>query len=147
VAGGIYRLSLPRKLVNALVRPLIRLGLSGQMHLLLVPGRKTGRMYSTPVKLVERDGSRWLVAPYGERSWVKNARAAGWVELRRRRRTERVRVVEVAPAEAGPVLRDYLRSTPVTKKFFDVRTDSPLEAFVAEAPRHPVFRIDHAERA
>ena len=80
--SAIYRLSLPRRLVNALARPLIRLGLSGQMHLLVVRGRRTGRLYSTPVKLVERDGARWLVAPYGERSWVKNARAAGSVELR-----------------------------------------------------------------
>jgi deazaflavin-dependent oxidoreductase (nitroreductase family) len=137
-----YSLSLPRRLVNAFVRPLIRLGLSGPMHLLLVPGRKTGRMYSTPVKLVERDGTRWLVAPYGERSWVKNARAAGWVELHRGRHTERFAVVEVGPEEAGSVLRDYLRSTPVTKRFFDVRADSPLEAFVADAPHHPVFRIE-----
>jgi len=142
---SVYSLSLPRRLVNALVRPLIRLGLSGPMHLLLVPGRKTGRTYSTPVKLVERgDGSRWLVAPYGERSWVKNARAAGRVELRKGRRTERVQVVEVGAEEAAPVLRDYLGSTPVTKKFFDVRADSPVEAFVAEAPRHPVFRVERA---
>jgi deazaflavin-dependent oxidoreductase (nitroreductase family) len=147
VASGIYRLSLPRKLVNALVRPLIRVGLSGQMHLLLVSGRKTGRMCSTPVKLVERGGTRWIVAPYGERNWVKNARAAGWVELRRGRSSERVRVTEVDPGEAGPVLRNYLRSTPVTKRFFDVRADSPLEAFVAEASRHPVFRLEQIEDA
>jgi deazaflavin-dependent oxidoreductase (nitroreductase family) len=127
--------------VNALVRPLIRLGLSGPMHLLIVPGRVTGRRYSTPVKVVVRDGSRWLVAPYGERSWVKNARAAGWVELRHGGRVERVAIHAVEPAAAAPVLREYLRSTPVTSRFFDVRTDSPLEAFVAEAPRHPVFRV------
>ena len=140
--AGIYRLSLPRRLTNALVRPLIHVGLSGQMQLLLVPGRRSGRIYSTPVKVVERDGARWLVAPYGERNWVKNARAAGWVELRRGRRTVRFGVVEVGAEEAAPVLREYLRSTPVTRKFFDVRADSPLEAFVAEAPRHPVFRLE-----
>lgn len=139
---SVYRLSLPRRVVNALVRPLIRLGLSGQMHLLLVPGRRSGRIYSTPVKVVERSGIRWLVAPYGERSWVKNARAAGRVELRKGRRAEKVAVVEVGPEEAGPVLRDYLRTTPVTKRFFDVRADSPLDAFAVEAPRHPVFRLE-----
>lgn len=139
-----YRLSLPRSLVNTLVRPLIRLGLSGRMHLLTVPGRTTGRLYSTPVKVVERDGARWLVAPYGERSWVKNARAAGWVELRHGRRVERVTVAAAEPEAAAPVLRDYLRSTPVTRRFFDVRFDSPLEAYVAEAPRHPVLLIGAA---
>ena len=143
--SAIYRLSLPRRLTNLLVRPLIRLGLSGAMHLLVVPGRTTGRLYSTPVKLVDRDEARWLVAPYGERSWVKNARAAGRVELRHGRRVETMRVVEADPATAAPVLRDYLRATPVTQRFFDVLPGSPLEAFVAEAPRHPVFRleIDH----
>src|SRR5882672_7904811 len=114
------------------------------MHLLTAPGRTTGRLYSTPVKLVERDGARWLVAPYGERSWVKNARAAGWVELRHGRRVERVRITAAEPAAAGPVLRDYLRSTPVTQRFFDVHADSPLEAYVAEASRHPVFLIGPA---
>lgn len=142
MAALVYRLSIPKRLVNALARPLIRLGVSGAMHLLVVPGRTTGRLYSTPVKLVERDEARWLVAPYGERSWVKNARAAGWVELRHGRRVERVRVVEADPRAAGPVLEDYLRSTPVTKKFFDVGPDSSPDAFVAEAPRHPVFRLE-----
>jgi len=136
------RLPLPRTLTNALVRPLIRLGVSGRMHLLLVPGRRTGRVYSTPVKVLEFDGGRWLVAPYGERNWVRNASAAGRVELRRGRRAEQVAVVGVGPEEAAPVLRDYLRSTPYTRRFFEVRPDSPLEAFVAEAPRHPVFRIE-----
>jgi len=143
--AGIYRLSLPRRLTNALVRPLIFLGLSGQMQLLLVPGRRSGRIYSTPVKVVEWDGAHWLVAPYGERSWVRNARAAGWVELRRGRRTVRFGIAEAGAEEAAPVLRDYLRSTPVTKRFFDLRADSPLEAFAAEAPRHPVFRLESGQ--
>jgi hypothetical protein len=32
----------------------------------------------------------------------------------------------------------------VVRPFFDVSPDSPLEAFGAEAPRHPVFRIEPA---
>jgi hypothetical protein len=88
------------------------------------------------------DGDRrWLVAPYGEREWVKNARAAGEVELTRARKTTRHAVEEVGPEEAAPVLREYLRTTPVVKRFFAVGRDDALEAFVAEAPRHPVFRV------
>jgi hypothetical protein len=98
-------------------------------------------MYRTPVTLIEHEGARWLVAPYGERNWVKNARAAGWVELWRGRRTERVRLVEVPPAERAPILRDYLRRVPFTRDFFDAPSGAPLEAFAAEASRHPVFRI------
>ena len=29
--------------------------------MLTVPGRKTGRLYSTPVDVIEVDGVRWLV--------------------------------------------------------------------------------------
>jgi deazaflavin-dependent oxidoreductase (nitroreductase family) len=131
-----------RKLGNVLITPLARLGLAGRRtHILTVVGRKTGRSYSTPVLLVFLGGERWLVAPYGERAWVKNARAAGTVELTRARRTERVRVTEVDAQTAAPVLREYLRTTPVTKPFFTASRSAPLEAFAAEAPRHPVFRI------
>jgi deazaflavin-dependent oxidoreductase (nitroreductase family) len=131
-----------RRLGNLVVTPLARLGLAGKrMHILTTVGRKTGRRYSTPVQLVFHDGRRWLVAPYGERAWVKNARAAGAVELTRALRTERVTIDEVDAATAAPVLREYLRKTPVTKPFFDVRAGSSLEEFAAEAPRHPVFRL------
>jgi deazaflavin-dependent oxidoreductase (nitroreductase family) len=111
-----------------------------------VPGRKTGRSYSTPVSLVIDDGTRWLVAPYGEREWVKNARAAGEVELTRARKTTRHRVEEVGPEEAAPVLREYLRTTRIVKPFFDAAPDAPVEAFVVEAARHPVFRLIDAQR-
>jgi deazaflavin-dependent oxidoreductase (nitroreductase family) len=108
---------------------------------LTVPGRTTGRPWSTPVSIVKDDGERWLVAPYGSRNWVLNARAAGWVELRRGRRCERLAVVELAPEDAVPVLRRYYGLARVTRPFFDVSLDSPDAEWLAEAPRHPVFRL------
>jgi deazaflavin-dependent oxidoreductase (nitroreductase family) len=138
-----YRRSLWRRLLNLLMRPLIRLGLGGRrMYLLTVRGRRTGRPYSTPVMLVEDDGGRWLVAPYGERNWVKNARAAGEVELARAGRAARFRVVEAGAAEAAPVLRAYVRSAPITRPFFDAAPKAPVEEFEREAHRHPVFRLE-----
>jgi deazaflavin-dependent oxidoreductase (nitroreductase family) len=138
----VYRLTVPRRLINALVTPLVRLGLGPRhTYLLAVPGRRTGRMHRTPVTLVEHDSGRWLVAPYGERNWVKNARAAGWVELRRGRRSERVRVEELPPDQRAPILRDYLRRVPFTRDFFAAPPDAAVEAFAAEAARHPVFRV------
>jgi deazaflavin-dependent oxidoreductase (nitroreductase family) len=137
-----YRLSLPRRILNAAIRVLARLGLAGRhTYVLSVPGRRSGRRYSTPVTLVERDGQRWLVAPYGVTNWVKNARAAGQVELSRGGHAEIVSLTELDPIESAPVLRDYVRAIRVARPFFDVGPDSALEAFAEEADRHPVFRL------
>jgi deazaflavin-dependent oxidoreductase (nitroreductase family) len=131
-----------RRLGNRLIMPLARLGLAGKRtHVLTVRGRRSGRRDSTPVQLVIDGDQRWLVAPYGEREWVKNARAAGDVELTRARRTTRYRVEEVGPDVAAPVLREYLRATPIVKPYFEADAEAPLEAFAAEAARHPVFRL------
>jgi deazaflavin-dependent oxidoreductase (nitroreductase family) len=137
-----YRKSYWRRALNALVRPLARLGLTGpRTHLLTVPGRRSGRLWSTPVSIVRLGQERWLVAPYGERNWVRNARAAGWVELQRGRTRERLAVVELPPDEAVPVLQEYYRLARVTRPFFAVSLDSPDDEWLAEAPRHPVFRL------
>lgn len=138
-----FRQTWLRRLGNVLITPLARLGLAGKRtHILTVAGRKSGKRYSTPVMLVFHDGKRWLVAPYGERPWVRNARAAGSVELTRALRTERVPVEEADAQTAAPVLREYLRKTPITKPFFDASADSPVEEFAAEAASHPVFKLD-----
>ncbi len=97
------------------------------------------------MSILEQGGERWLVAPYGERNWVKNARAAGWVELERRRRRERLLVDEVDGEQAAPVLREYYRRFRVTRPFFDVSLASSEAEWLAEAPRHPVFRLHPAE--
>ena len=140
-----YRKSYWRRAVNALVRPLARLGLTGpRTYVLTVPGRTSGRLWSTPVSLVQIDGKRWLVAPYGDRNWVKNARAAGWVELRRGRRHERLAVRELEPEAAVPVLREYYRQGRLTRPFFGVSLDSSDAEWLAEARRHPVFVLTRA---
>jgi deazaflavin-dependent oxidoreductase (nitroreductase family) len=137
-----YRKSLWRRALNALVRPLAKAGLTGpRTHLLTVPGRTSGKRWSTPVSIVRLGGERWLVAPYGDRNWVKNARAAGWVELQRGRRRERLGVEELAPADAVPVLQEYFRSSRVTRPFFAVTLESSPAEWLADAPHHPVFRL------
>ena len=140
----VYRLGRGRRLLNVLVKVLLRVGLAGgNTYLLTVAGRRSGRSYSTPVIVVE-DGGRWLVAPYGEVGWVRNLRAAGRATLSRGRRREELSASEVGPQESAPVLREYLRRARVVRPFFDVSPDAPLEAFAAEAGRHPVFRIGPA---
>jgi deazaflavin-dependent oxidoreductase (nitroreductase family) len=137
-----YRLSPGRRAANRVVRLLLRLGLMpGPTYLLTVPGRRTGRPLSTPVTLVEEGRDRWLVAPYGDVAWVRNARAAGQVTLTRGGRAETVPIRELSAADAAPVLQRYVTRVPITRPYFDATPDSPLAAFVAEAPRHPVFAL------
>jgi deazaflavin-dependent oxidoreductase (nitroreductase family) len=136
-----YRLTAPRRFFNRFIGPLIRLGLAGRhTYLLTTHGRKTGTPLTHPVTLIE-DEERFLVAPYGVRAWVKNARASGRVELTRARRTERLRVEELSPGEAGPILREYRSRVKVVAPFLDATPESPREAWEEEARTHPVFRL------
>lgn len=131
-----------RRLVNALFRTLTRLGLGASYrHVLTVPGRKSGRLYSTPVDVIELDGQRWLVAGYGPASWVANARAAGEVTLSRGGHSDRLQVEEAAPGAAVRVLRRYIDEIRVTRAYFDANPDSTDEEIAAELPRHAVFRL------
>jgi deazaflavin-dependent oxidoreductase (nitroreductase family) len=140
-----YRLGRWRRMLNVLVRALLHVGLGPRhTYLLTVHGRRSGTPYSTPVTLVEEGTHRWLVAPYGEVSWVRNARAAGQVTLSRGRHTETVVIAELGPDGAAPVLKQYVTELPITRPFFDAKPHSPIEVFVAEAHRHPAFRIHGA---
>jgi deazaflavin-dependent oxidoreductase (nitroreductase family) len=137
-----YRLGVARRLANSLITALLRIGIGPpRTYLLTVPGRKTGRPLTTPVTLVESGGRRWLVGPYGEVGWVRNVRAAGRVTLTRGTRSEQLTTIPLGPEDSADVLRQYVRQVPITRPYFDVRPDSPREAFVAEAPRHPVFLL------
>jgi deazaflavin-dependent oxidoreductase (nitroreductase family) len=142
-----YRPGIGAKLANRMLSSLLRKGRGPSfMRLLTVTGRRTGEPHSTPVVPVEdEDGDgRWLVAPFGEVGWVRNARAAGQVTLRRGDRSETLAATEIDPGDAVPVLRRYLAMKPAgrfVKAYFDVDPGSSDEAFAAEAPRHPVFAL------
>ncbi len=137
-----YRLSPGTRLINSIFRALTRLGLGASYrHILTVPGRKTGRLYSTPVDIIELDDERWLVAGYGATNWVRNVRAAGEVTLSRGRQSHRFRVEEADGPAAVPVLRKYMTEIRVTRPYFDAAPDSPDEDVAAELPRHAVFRL------
>jgi deazaflavin-dependent oxidoreductase (nitroreductase family) len=125
---------------------LVGAGLVPRSYLLTTRGRKTGRPRTNPVVPVEHGGRRWLVAPYGPVSWVHNARATGRVSLTRRRNTRDYTIREVAPDEAGPVLKRYVRLAPSTRPYFQATKDSPVSDFIAEAARHPVFELIQAAR-
>lgn len=136
-----YKLTAFRQMLNLWMRLCIWLGIAPQHYCLIrTRGRHSGRVYTTPVWLVE-NGERYLVAPYGEVNWVRNARAAGEVTLVRRLRSTRVKITELDPQRSAPILKTYLGQVSVVRPFFNSRPDSPLGAFEDEARQHPVFKL------
>ncbi len=139
--------------MNPLVRGMLRLGAPmGPMILLTVRGRKTGRPHTTPVGMLEKDGRRWLFAQFGAVGWVRNLRVTGEAVVRRGRRREEVVAVELSPAETAKVLHDvvapWLKGPMVGmagvmagRPIFNVPLDAPVEEFINEAPRHPIFEV------
>ncbi len=142
------RLGPAGRAVNMVMTAMLGVGLGGKSaYLLTTTGRKTRQKRTTPVILVETGGDRWLVSPYGTVGWVHNVRASPEVSLRRGKRTERLRAEEADSQTAGPVLQRYVRNVRVTAPFFDAKPDDPVEKFVEEAGRHPVFRLKEAAPA
>ncbi|NWJ47910.1 MAG: nitroreductase family deazaflavin-dependent oxidoreductase [Chloroflexi bacterium] len=130
------------KFVNTLVTFLTKLGIAPKnQYILEVKGRKSGKIYTTPVILVVENTRRWLVSPYGEVQWVKNARAVGQVTLKRKGLTETVTITEIDGTERGEILKKYLKLASITQPYFNVSVDATLEAFEAEGKLHPVFSI------
>jgi deazaflavin-dependent oxidoreductase (nitroreductase family) len=112
---------------------------------LTVSGRTSGRPRSTPVTPMTVNGMRYVVQGVPGSDWAANARAAGEATLRRGRHTERVRMVELEPSDARPLLRVYPAEVPAAVGFVKsaglVKHGSP-EEFEALAGRCAVFRVE-----
>ena len=107
---------------------------TGVTPTLAVPGRRSGEWRTVPVNVLEYNGARYLVAPRGNTEWVRNLRAAGTGEIRRRGKTDRFRATEVPDAEKPPLIQAYLeRWGSQVKSQFDALPD-PAD--------HPVFRLE-----
>jgi deazaflavin-dependent oxidoreductase (nitroreductase family) len=137
-----YHLGPVRRTGNVVMTAMLHLGIGvGSTYLLTTTGRTTGLPRTTPVVLVSADGQRWLVSPYGNVGWVHNVRARPEVSLRRGRTTQVLHADEVDAETAGPILQRYLRQARITAPFFDASLDDQTSSFIAEAHRHPVFRL------
>lgn len=137
-----FRYSLDRRVVNRILVWMLRLGYGpSSYYLLTVKGRVTGNLHIVPVALVEKNDDKWLVAPYGEVDWVRNARATMSVRLSRGRQIRDYEIREVSPRSAAPILRAYLRVYPITRPYFEAKEDSPVADFVEEARTKPVFEL------
>jgi deazaflavin-dependent oxidoreductase (nitroreductase family) len=143
--------SLPRWLkgANRIIIQLQRIGLSlGTMHILSVPGRKSGQMRTTPVSLLTVDEQRYVVGGMIGADWVKNARAAGWGFLSHGRKRERVALRELPEDGRAPILRAFPRLVPHGVSYFRQMYSLPRdpaalpEAFAALKAQSTVFAVD-----
>jgi hypothetical protein len=130
---------------NKVVAGLTRMGVSVLgSRVLEHRGRTSGELHHTPVNLLNLDGTQYLVAPRGETQWVRNVRHSdGHMVLILGRRRQICRATEIAPADAVPVLRAYLRKWKFeVGMFFDgITPDATDEEWALAAPKHPVFKI------
>jgi deazaflavin-dependent oxidoreductase (nitroreductase family) len=111
-------------------------------YLLQVRGRKSGKLYSTPIDLLEIDSKRFLIAPRGRTQWVRNAEAAGEVALKKGSFHRSFRLRAVPEAERPELLKAYLdRFKTTVQRYFPVPAGSNPQAFAAIAANYPVFEL------
>lgn len=123
-----------------------RLGLDDRngTRVIEVKGRTTGVWRATPVKLLELDGRRYLIAMYGNTGWARNLRAQGGGRLRQGRQITEFRAVELGDESKVPVLRAYLRRwwSLVAQMTTITSPDAADEEIARAGPLHPVFRLE-----
>ena len=131
------------KIFNRTFGFLIGLGIGpAHIYLLEVRGRKSGKLYRTPVDLLERQGKRYLVAPRGRTQWVRNAEAAGEVVLKKGSKAQKFRLRAMSDTEKLPILKAYLDSFKgEVQRYFTVPAGSPPEAFAGVATSYPAFEL------
>jgi deazaflavin-dependent oxidoreductase (nitroreductase family) len=131
------------RLFNQLFGLLVGWGLGlPHNYLLEVAGRKSGRMYSTPVNILDYKGNRYLVAPRGETQWVRNVRAGGRVWLKKGRARENYTVRSLVDSEKPELLKEYLdRYKTTVQRYFEIPAGSPVESFSRLAGSYPVFEL------
>jgi deazaflavin-dependent oxidoreductase (nitroreductase family) len=135
--------SAAERVFNRIFGFLIGLGLGfSYNYLLQVRGRKTGRLYSTPIDLLEMDGKRFLVAGRGRTQWVRNAEVAGEVILKKGSQRRRFRLRVLPDQEKPEILKAYLdRFKREVQTYFPVPAGSSVEAFRELVQSYPAFEL------
>jgi deazaflavin-dependent oxidoreductase (nitroreductase family) len=140
--------------IKELLRHGVRVTILGPMMLLIVRGRKTGKLRTIPVDVYERDGRHFLIATHGEGNWVRNLRVARTGILSLGRHQQAFTAEELVPEEAGTVIKEVLGPLLASqgirgnalRQHLGVRADSSLSEFIVVARTHPVFELDFTER-
>ena len=139
--------SATERLFNRIFGFLVGQGLAPKHFFILqVRGRKSGKVYSTPVDVLEMNDRRYLVAPRGQTQWVRNAQAAGEITLKRGSFQKAFRVLPLIDGDKPPLLKAYLEKFKAqVQRFFPIAAGSDVEAFEGIAADYPVFELSGKE--
>jgi deazaflavin-dependent oxidoreductase (nitroreductase family) len=137
------------KIFNRAFGFLVGLGIGpGYMYLLQVRGRKSGRVYETPVNVLDVAGKRYLVAPRGRTQWVRNAETTGEIALKKGRSRQSFQLRPIPDGEKPELLKLYLeRFVTAVQRYFPVKVGSAAEAYREVSPNYPVFELLRADKA
>ncbi|MDG4666942.1 nitroreductase/quinone reductase family protein [Mycobacterium sp. 236(2023)] len=132
------------RVFNEAVRRLAEIGISIQGSTAIrVRGRTSGELRGVVVNPLTVDGRRYLISPRGNTQWVRNARAAGEVEMGPRRRSRSHAIVEVSDDAKPELLKPYLE-----RWFWQLKghiggltPDSSRVEMRRVAPSIPVFEL------
>jgi deazaflavin-dependent oxidoreductase (nitroreductase family) len=131
------------KVFNRVLGFLVGLGIGPKyIYLLQVRGRKSGRVYATPVNVMDVGEKRYLIAPRGRTQWVRNAEAAGEITLKRGASRASFRLRAIPDVEKAELLKLYLeRYASAVQRYFTVKAGSGVEAFREVEGKYPVFEL------
>lgn len=131
------------KIFNRTFGFVVGLGLGpSHIYLLQVRGRKSGKIFATPVDLLELNGKRYLVAPRGRTQWVRNAEAAGEVTLKKGSTRQKYHLRPITNVDKPEILKAYLDTFKrEVQRYFTIAAGSPREAFSTVAESYPVFEL------
>jgi deazaflavin-dependent oxidoreductase (nitroreductase family) len=119
----------PNLFVQRIANPLaMRLGLATTLQ---IRRRVSGATQALPVNVLELDGEEYLVSVRGHSQWVRNLRASGRCELRRRGRLRSYTAEELPVDRRTPLIEAYRK-----------RWGYQVGAFFKQLPDpadHPVF--------
>jgi deazaflavin-dependent oxidoreductase (nitroreductase family) len=127
--------------VNRLTSFMARRGW-GRTEILTTSGWKSGQPRQVPVSPMKIGGTEFIVAPYGEVSWVRNVRADPNVTLRHGSIERQVRLEEVSGEMAAEAVAAYYSRETFPRQYMDVPENPTTADFAARDGQFPVFRVE-----
>jgi F420H(2)-dependent quinone reductase len=105
---------------------------------LSVRGRTTGRWHTVSVAVLEHEGQRYLMAPYGDTDWSLNIRVSGYGRLEKSGQVEELTAIDVPVDQRPPLIEAYLR------RYAKMPTVARSFRSLPGPEHHPTFLITSA---